>query len=93
MEIVCATKKPFVQAVTDVISPTNEFLDGRVILIGDTLAGFRPHTVASTSQACFDAMVLADIIERKIDRKKWKRETLGFARVLQTRGVDMGERS
>lgn len=92
-EIVCETKKPFVQAVTDVISPTNEFLNGRVILIGDALAGFRPHTVASTSQACFDAMILADMIEGKVDRKEWKKQTLGYARTIQKRGVDMGERS
>jgi 2-polyprenyl-6-methoxyphenol hydroxylase-like FAD-dependent oxidoreductase len=92
-EIVCGTKKPFVQAITDVLSPTNEFLGGRVILIGDALAGFRPHTVASTSQACFDAMILADMIEGKVSRKEWKKETLGYARTIQKRGVDMGERS
>ena len=92
-EIVCGTKKPFVQAVTDVISPTNEFMNGRVILLGDALAGFRPHTVASTSQACFDAMILADMIEGKISRKEWKKQTLGFARTIQKRGVDMGEHS
>lgn len=92
-ELVCSTEHPFVQAITDVISPTNEFLDGRVILVGDALAGFRPHTVASTSQACFDAMILADMIEGKIDRLDWKRETLGFARTIQARGVSMGERS
>ncbi|KAJ8115974.1 hypothetical protein OPT61_g2512 [Boeremia exigua] len=92
-ELVCSTDMPFVQAVTDVISPTNEFLDGRVILIGDALAGFRPHTVASTSQACFDAMILADMIEGKVNRHEWKQETLGFARTIQARGVSMGERS
>lgn len=92
-ELVCSTDKPFVQAVTDVISPTNEFLNGRVILIGDALAGFRPHTVASTSQACFDAMILADMIEGKVDRHEWKKQTLGFARTIQARGVSMGERS
>ena len=92
-ELVCSTDKPFVQAVTDVISPTNEFLDGRVILIGDALAGFRPHTVASTSQACFDAMILADMIEGRVGRKEWKMQTLGFARTIQARGVRMGERS
>jgi 2-polyprenyl-6-methoxyphenol hydroxylase-like FAD-dependent oxidoreductase len=92
-EIVCGTKKPFVQAITDVISPTNEFMNGRVILIGDSLAGFRPHTVASTSQACFDAMILADMIEGKVSRKEWKKESLGYARTIQKRGVDMGERS
>ncbi|KAH6625643.1 monooxygenase [Boeremia exigua] len=92
-ELVCATEMPFIQAVTDVLSPTNEFLDGRVILIGDALAGFRPHTVASTSQACFDAMILADMIEGKVGRLEWKKETLGYARTIQARGVSMGERS
>lgn len=92
-ELVCSTDKPFVQAITDVISPTNEFLDGRVILIGDALAGFRPHTVASTSQACFDAMSLADMVEGVIGRLEWKKQTLGFARTIQARGVSMGERS
>ncbi|KAK8034110.1 FAD/NAD(P)-binding domain-containing protein [Apiospora rasikravindrae] len=92
-EIVCATQRPFVQAVTDVLSPTNEFLDGRVVLIGDALAGFRPHTVASTSQAAFDAMVLAEYVAGKVSREEWKRQTLGFARFIQKRGVDMGNRS
>lgn len=92
-EIVRGTQKPFVQAITDVLAPTNEFLNGRVILIGDALAGFRPHTVASTSQACFDAMVLADMIEGKVARREWKRQTLGYARTIQERGVRMGERS
>lgn len=92
-EIVCATQKPFVQAVTDVLSPTNEFMHGKVVLIGDALAGFRPHTVASTSQAAFDAMVLADYVDGKLSWEEWKRETLGFARFIQKRGVDMGNRS
>ncbi|KAH9866792.1 hypothetical protein J1614_008485 [Plenodomus biglobosus] len=92
-EIVRKTKKPFVQAITDVIASTNEFFDGRVILVGDALSGFRPHTVASTSQACFDAMILADMIEGRISRREWKKQTLGYARTIQKRGVDMGERS
>lgn len=92
-EIVCKAKRPFVQAVTDIISPANEFLNGKVVLIGDALAGFRPHTVASTSQAAFDAMIYADYIAGKVDRDEWKRQTMGYARFIQKRGVDMGERS
>ena len=42
-EVVRAAKKPFVQCVTDVISPDNEFMGGKVVLIGDSLAGFRPQ--------------------------------------------------
>ncbi|KAK3692991.1 monooxygenase [Podospora appendiculata] len=92
-EIVCKAKRPFVQAVTDVISPEHEFLGGKVVLIGDALAGFRPHTVASTSQAAFDAMILADYISGKIGREEWKKQTMGYARYIQKRGVDMGNRS
>lgn len=92
-EIVCGTQQPFVQAVTDVISPQHEYLGGKVVLIGDALAGFRPHTVASTSQAAFDAMILADYVQGKVSRDQWKRETMGFARYIQKRGVDMGNRS
>lgn len=92
-EIVCKTKQPFVQAVTDCIAPTNEYMGGKVILVGDALAGFRPHTVASTSQACFDAMILADYFAGKVSRDDWKRQTMGFARFIQKRGADMGRRS
>ncbi|KAJ8115031.1 hypothetical protein ONZ43_g4764 [Nemania bipapillata] len=92
-EIVCGTNKPFVQAVTDVLSPEHEYWGGKVVLIGDALAGFRPHTVASTSQAAFDAMIFADYIDGKVSREEWKRQTLGFARYIQKRGVDMGEHS
>jgi 2-polyprenyl-6-methoxyphenol hydroxylase-like FAD-dependent oxidoreductase len=52
-DLVCGTKKPFVQAIMDVISPDHEFLNGKVVLIGDALAGFRAHTSASTSQGMF----------------------------------------
>lgn len=92
-EVVRATRKPFVQAITDVAGRENEFLGGKVVLIGDALAGFRPHTVASTSQAAYDAMILADMIEGKIGRDEWKRRTMEYARVVQARGVEMGNRS
>ncbi|KAI5920585.1 hypothetical protein F4810DRAFT_412815 [Camillea tinctor] len=92
-EVVCATQRPFVQMVTDVISREHEYLGGKVVLVGDALAGFRPHTVASTSQATFDAMIYADYVSGKVPREEWKRQTLGYARYIQRRGVEMGEHS
>ena len=92
-DLVCDTKKPFVQAITDVRSPTNEFMNGKVVLIGDALSGFRPHTVASTSQAAFDAMILADMVDGKVSREEWKLQTMAYARTIQQRGVEMGDRS
>lgn len=149
-ELIARTDKPFVQAVTDLDAPqaphhnSNVFFDGKVILIGDALAGFRPHTVASTSQAAFHSSLLAEcvqagwttprpvaeqgeIVGEKSDNKtaetngvpngegltlyntpngmgrtskaqetgqeRFIRESLQFARLVQRRGVEMGNRS
>lgn len=47
-QVVLKTQHPFVQVVTDVISPSAVFHKGHVILVGDALSGARPHTTAST---------------------------------------------
>lgn len=92
-EIVCKADRPFVQKTADVINPRNEFLDGRVVLIGDALAGFRPHTVVRTAQAAFDAVVYADFVAGRLGKGEWKGKTMGYARLMQGMGVRMGERS
>lgn len=92
-ELVCKTEMPFVQAVTDVVSPKHVFMDDKVILLGDALAGFRPHTAGSTGQAAFDAMALADMMDGKITLEEWAHKTMEHARHVQKRGVEMGVRS
>ena len=49
--------------------------------------------MASTSQAAFDAMIYADYVSGTVTREEWKKQTMGFARYIQKRGVEMGERS
>lgn len=92
-ELVHKTTSPFAQAVTDVITPTNDFHNGKVLLMGDALAGLRPHTVASTSQAAFDAMQIAAWLSGKQTRAQMMRQMVSFARLIQHRGVQMGNRS
>ena len=91
-EMVEKTKQPFVQCITDVITPTNNFHGGKVVLIGDALAGFRPHTVASTSQAAFDVMMLVEYLETG-NHAEFVRRTMEFARLIQHKGVQIGDRS
>ena len=91
-EMVEKAKQPFVQCITDVITPTNSFTGGKVVLIGDALAGFRPHTVASTSQAAFDVLMLAEYLETG-DHKEFVKRTMEYARLIQQRGVYIGNRS
>lgn len=92
-ELVDKTEMPFCQAVTDVLSPGCVFIDGRVVLVGDAVAGFRPHTAASTSQAAFHAMGFAEVVKGEMDLEEWKEEVMEFARETQRSGVMMGERS
>ena len=61
-ELVSKTTQPFMQLVTDVIASRASFLDGKVLLVGDALAGFRPHVFASTNQAARGALSLKDVM-------------------------------
>ena len=80
-EMAHKSRNPFVQAITDVSSPKNLYFNDKVVLIGDALAGFRPHTVASTSQAAYNVMSLANYLDGKIDRKQYVKQTMQFARL------------
>jgi 2-polyprenyl-6-methoxyphenol hydroxylase-like FAD-dependent oxidoreductase len=98
-ELVEKTEVPFIQAITDVIAPSAILDSGRVLLIGDALAGLRPHTAMSTSQAAFDAMKLAEAINRIIEGQgtevltTWEEEVVKYANNLQSHGVQIGNRS
>lgn len=92
-EAIQKTQQPFIQTITDVISPKNCYMDGKVLLVGDALAGFRPHTAASTSQAAFDAMMLGEWMTGKIDRTDYDERLMEYAQEVQHRGVVLGERS
>lgn len=96
-EIVRGTAAPFVQTITDVLSPTNVFWDGRVLLVGDAVAGFRPHTAASANQAALGALGLAAVLKGKseggISLEEWQNMTMEYARETLRSGVRMGDRS
>lgn len=92
-EAVCQTQQPFVQAITDNLSTQNSFFDGKVLLVGDALAGFRPHTAASTSQAAFDAIQMGKLFRGKADRQTYDARVVDYAKAIQEKGVMLGERS
>ena len=92
-EAVAKTEQPFIQAITDVISPENSFFHGKLLLVGDALAGFRPHTAASTGQAAFDALQLGKLHRGECQKREYDSSVLEFAARVQKSGVVMGERS
>jgi 2-polyprenyl-6-methoxyphenol hydroxylase-like FAD-dependent oxidoreductase len=96
VELVEKTKTPFVQAITDLEPPSNGKvwgMDGKVVLVGDALAGFRPHTAASTSQAALHAVMLGRVYSGEMGKEEYERKVMGFANSMQKHGVVLGERS
>ena len=97
-ELVRKTQKPFVQAITDVEPPAignkiGTLLEGKAALLGDALAGFRPHTAASTNQAAFDDLNLEKAIATEITRDEYENNVLECATSWQRRGVMLGNTS
>jgi hypothetical protein len=97
-EIVIKTIMPFVQAITDLPPPEkgtrfSRLLNGKAVLVGDALSGFRPHTAASTSQAAFHALQLEGVFMGKLSWDEYEARVLDFARAWFQRGVMLGTRS
>ena len=97
-EIVTKTKTPFVQAIADLLPPEknskfSRLLGGKVILVGDALCGFRPHTAASTSQAAFHALQLERVFGGTLSWDDYENDAYEFARYWSDRGIKLGERS
>ena len=93
-ELIHNTENPFVQAITDLEPPkTCQYLEGKVVMVGDALSGFRPHTAASTSQAAFHALSLRRVFSGEIGWKAYEESVLEFAASWQRKGVMLGNRS
>ncbi|KAI9716031.1 MAG: hypothetical protein M1828_000498 [Chrysothrix sp. TS-e1954] len=92
-ELVRGTEKPFVQLITDVAASRVSYIEGKLLLLGDALAGFRPHTAASTNQAAHDALLLEQLLIGNLDSEGWEQAVLRYARIVQRSGIDMGNRS
>jgi 2-polyprenyl-6-methoxyphenol hydroxylase-like FAD-dependent oxidoreductase len=80
LELVTKIEKPFVQAITETDVPPRAALeDGRVLLVGDALCQYRPHTALSATQAAFDSLLVAEHLRGAISLAEWEEKVLRFA--------------
>jgi len=69
-------------------------MGGKVILVGDAVAGCRPHTTAGTTQAAMHALLLGKVFgEGTMGLDEWEELVLGYARKVQEIGARMGNLS
>lgn len=92
-EIWSKIQLPFIQAITDSLSSRAVFMNGKVVLAGDALAGFRPHTTAGTAQGAMHALLLKDVFVDNTDVEEWERKVLGFAKLASGVGRALGTQS
>lgn len=62
-ELLSKTQDLFVTMITDGVSERGSFHDGRVLLVGDALAAFRPHLGKATAQAAKHCLGLGEVWE------------------------------
>ncbi|TGJ87605.1 hypothetical protein E0Z10_g1083 [Xylaria hypoxylon] len=83
LEILVKIQRPFIQVVTEFCSPHAAFEEGRVLLIGDALSLYRPHTAFSGTQAAFDALKVEQYVDRKISCQEWEENVLSYVIFLR----------
>ena len=89
-ELVNKTTRPFVAIIADTMSPRASFLDGKVFLVGDALASFRPHAALSTNQAALDALLLGKVMKGEMALKDWEQAVLKYANASAARSRAIG---
>ncbi|CAG8974299.1 hypothetical protein HYALB_00011967 [Hymenoscyphus albidus] len=78
-EVLSKIESPFVTAIADCISPQASFYDGKLFLVGDALALFRPHVAQSINQAALHCLLLERYLKGEITLSAYEEEVLSFA--------------
>ena len=91
-ELVEKIKVPFVTAVSDFQAPQACFLDDKLLLVGDALALFRPHTAQSTNQSATDSLLLEKVLKGDMETSQWEKEVMQYAHITRLRSNVIGSK-
>jgi 2-polyprenyl-6-methoxyphenol hydroxylase-like FAD-dependent oxidoreductase len=90
IEVISATKKPFVALINEHLSPRASFFDGKLILVGDALSLFRPHVALSTNQSALHALTLEKVVQKVWSLKRWEGNAVRYAKATGLLSVVVG---
>lgn len=85
VELINKIHQPFITAISDTIALQASFFDGKLLLVGDALALFRPHVAASTNQAALHCLLLEKVLNGAMSFSEWEKQVMGYARVTRLR--------
>ena len=89
MDLVNIIDTPFVTAISDCLAPTSSFFNGKIFLVGDALALFRPHAAQSTNQCALHCLLLEKLLQQDITIEAYEEEVMSFANstLLRSRAI------
>lgn len=90
-EIVSKSPTPFVTKVSEHLGSQASFHDGHVVLIGDSLAAYRPNIGKATDQAASHCLSLAKVWSGEKTLATWDHETCRDANRVLLLGRVMSE--
>lgn len=85
-----AMPEPFVSKVTSLCSSRATHLGGKVLLVGDALAQFRPHIGSGADNATLAAMHLDAYLRGDMTLREWEENVMTFATVNRARSQLFG---
>lgn len=92
-DMIKQTQTIFVTKIHDAASSSAVFCGGKLFLVGDALAAFRPNVALSTNQAAYDAQLFEQVLEDKLSKEQWEKAVLKYGhakRLLSILVADYG---
>lgn len=77
-ELLNKTKEPFLSVIQDYSAPRASFFEGKMLMIGDALALFRPHMGLSVNQSAVDCLLLERMMKGEITLKTWEKQVIQY---------------
>jgi hypothetical protein len=90
-EMVSQSKTPFATAITSLDGSKAAFCEGKVLLVGDAFAQFKPHLGMSCNQSALKAMQLGKVLEGEIALEEWEKEITEWSYEFSLRSAAVGQ--
>lgn len=90
VELIDKIDQPFITAISDTIAPQASFFEGKLLLVGDALALFRPHVGVSTNQAALQCLLFEKVLKGALSLPEWEKRVMAYARVTRLRSNTWG---
>ncbi|MCJ1230893.1 hypothetical protein MMC12_007567 [Toensbergia leucococca] len=91
LELIEKTAKPFISTVRDCSSPRATFYDGKLLLVGEALTLYRPHSGISFNQSALNCLKLQKVLQGEKSLKAWEDEALKTQEIARTKSMVLGE--